>query len=83
VRFDVRVTFNPNVARVTPIRRVLPKYSARSAEKIDDQDESAFEAVSITISPEAHARALKEKEERERREGKRGFWNAVVKAVAG
>lgn len=79
----MRVTFNPNVARVTPIRRVLPKYSARSAEKIDDQEESAFEAVSITISPEAHARALKEEQERERREGNRGFWNAVVKAVAG
>ncbi len=79
----MRVTFNPNVARITPIRRVLPKYSARSAEKIDDQEESAFEAVSITISPEAHARALKEKQERERREGNRGFWNAVVKAVAG
>ena len=79
----MRVTFNPNVARVTPIRRVLPKYSARSAQKIDDQEESAFEAVSITISPEAHARALKEKQERERREGNRGFWNAVVKAVAG
>jgi len=61
----------------------LPKYSARSAEKIDDQEESAFEAVSIIISPEAHARALKEKQERERREGNRGFWNAVVKAVAG
>ncbi len=83
MRSDVRVTFNPNVARVTPIRRVLPKYSARSAEKIDGLDESPFEAVAITISPEAHARALQEKEERERREGKRGLWHAFVKAVAG
>ncbi len=79
----MRVTFNPNVARVTPIRRVLPKYSARSAAKIDDLDENEVEAVNVTISREAQARALQEKEERERREGKQGLWNAFVKAVAG
>ena len=83
MRPDVRVTFNPNVARVTPIRRVLPKYSARSAAKIDDLDENEVEAVNVTISREAQARALQEKEERERREGKHGLWNAFVKAVAG
>jgi hypothetical protein len=79
----MRVTFNPNVARVTPIRRIVAKYPSRAAAKPDEMSDDPFEAVDISISREAQARAAREKEEQERREGKRGFWNALAKAVGG
>jgi hypothetical protein len=79
----VRITFNPNVARVTPIRRIVAKYPSRAAAKLEEMSDDPFEAVDISISREAQARAARDKEERERREGKRGFWNALTKAVTG
>ena len=79
----MRVTFNPNVTSVSPIKRVAPKYRARSAQSVDDVDPETLEDVVISISAEARQKALQEKIGQNGKQGSGGFWNSLSKILNG
>jgi hypothetical protein len=79
----MRITFNPNVTSVSPIKRVAPKYRARSAHSIDDVDPETLQDVVISISAEARQKALQENLGPNGKQGPGGFWNSISKMING
>lgn len=78
----MRITFNPSVTSVTPIKRIAPKYKARSTPAMGEGEPTLLEDVVISISVEARAKALQERRG-DARQGPDGFWSAVSQMLKG
>ena len=60
----MRITFNPNLGSVAPIKPVAPKYRARSTNALNPTDKEPLADVVVVISDEA--RQGKRRKEREK-----------------
>jgi hypothetical protein len=78
----MRITFNPSLTSIAPIKRVAPKYKARSTPSVEESEAAPLEDVVISISVEARAMALQEKRKNARQEPD-GFWSSVSKMLKG
>lgn len=76
----MRVTFNPNITSVSPIKRVAPKYRARSTGPADTAESEDTSDVVITLSAEARAMAL---QHNRARSGAAGIWTTLSKMLKG